>query len=112
MDENVLTVRLEKPLIKVMEKDMKEFHYSTKSDFLREAIREKHLKLEEERRSKIFLGKLLKLKGSLKDKYPYRTDEEYRKIREEVGEEYVKELAKRFNYQIPNQKQLLQAKAP
>jgi len=102
MVEGVLTVRIEKPLIKVMEQDMKEFHYPTKSDFLREAIREKHLKLEEERRKSEAWDKLLALRGKFKGKGV--SDEEARKIRESVGDEIFADYYKKK----ANQKQLLQ----
>lgn len=94
MVESVLTLRIEKSLLKVMEIDMKEFHYPTKSDFLREAIREKHLKLEEERRKSEAWDKLLSLRGKFKGKG--KSEEEYRKIREEVGESFFKDLQKRY----------------
>jgi Arc/MetJ-type ribon-helix-helix transcriptional regulator len=102
MAEGILTVRIEKPLIKVMETDMKEFHYPTKSDFLREAIREKHLKLEEERRKSEAWDKLLALRGKFKGQH--QSEEDYRRIREEVGNEIFAEYDKRKS----NQKQLLQ----
>jgi len=104
MVESVLTLRIEKSLLKVMEIDMKEFHYPTKSDFLREAIREKHLKLEEERRKSEAWDKLLALRGKFKGRE--KSEEEYRKIREEVGERMMKELEKKFNI---NQTEPLQA---
>jgi len=91
----ILTIRLEKPLLKVMEKDMKEFHYPTKSDFLREAIREKHLKLEDERRKERMIEALKKLRGSYKPKKPL-SDEEFERMREKVGEESFARDAKKF----------------
>ncbi|MCX6804289.1 MAG: ribbon-helix-helix domain-containing protein [Candidatus Diapherotrites archaeon] len=107
MSESILTVRIEKPLIKVMETDMKEFHYSTKSDFLREAIREKHLKLEEERRKNAAWDKLFSMRGKLKHKGT-GTWEEYRQIREELADKKFAEFEKRLQKEA-NQKQPLQA---
>ena len=110
MVESVLTLRIEKSLLKVMETDMKEFHYPTKSDFLREAIREKHLKLEEERRKSVAWDKLLALRGKFKGKG--KSEEEYRRIREEVGEKLMREYATKYNLPIPIKKnQLLQEEA-
>lgn len=111
MNESVLTVRLEKPLIKAMEKDMSEFHYHTKSDFLREAIREKHLKLEEERRKDNMIDALKKLRGSLKPKRP-KTWAEYRKIREEVGNAFFAKLDAKFGENTTTEKKPLQAPSP
>jgi Arc/MetJ-type ribon-helix-helix transcriptional regulator len=100
MVESVLTLRIEKSLLKVMEIDMKEFHYPTKSDFLREAIREKHLKLEEERRKSEAWDKLLALRGKFKGKGV--SDEEARKIREGVGDELFAEYyKKKANQKLP-----------
>jgi Arc/MetJ-type ribon-helix-helix transcriptional regulator len=102
MVESVLTLRIEKSLLKVMEIDMKEFHYPTKSDFLREAIREKHLKLEEERRKSEAWDKLLALRGKFKGHG--KSEEEYRRIREEVGDELFAEYARKYNLPIPIKK--------
>ncbi len=106
MSESILTVRIEKPLIKVMESDMKEFHYSTKSDFLREAIREKHLKLDEVRRKNEAWDKLLALRGKFKGKQ--KSEEEYRRLRKEVGENFMKKLEERFGITPPSQNEHLQ----
>jgi Arc/MetJ-type ribon-helix-helix transcriptional regulator len=102
----LLSVRLEKPLLVVMAKDMKDFHYPTKSDFLREALREKHLKLEEERRKDKAIETLRKLKGSVKLNI---SEEEYRRNREDVGERLIAEYAKKFGI---NQTKPLQAISP
>ena len=94
MESNqLLSIRLERTLIKVMEKDMTDFHYPTKSDFLREAIREKHLKLDEERRKEILIKELEKVRGSLKGKNISNKSD--RQIRTEVYEEFMQKFIKK-----------------
>ena len=88
-----VSFKLEGKLLGLMEHDMKDFHYPTKSDFLREAIREKHLKLEGERRKERMLVALEKLKGSSKTN---TTDKDTRRVREEVGEELFKKLMETY----------------
>ncbi|MFA6269304.1 MAG: hypothetical protein WCW13_03210 [archaeon] len=102
----LLSVRLEKPLLVVMAKDMKDFHYPTKSDFLREAIREKHLKLEEERRKDKAIEALKKLKGSVKTQM---SDEYYRQVRETVGNKLFAEYVEKYKL---NQTKPLQVNTP
>lgn len=81
----VITLKLQDSTARKMEKTMKAFDYVTKTDFIREAIRDKLRALEREKA-------LLKLK-SLQGKAPVKySDEEFRKIREKVGEELFKEF--------------------
>ena len=75
-------------------KGIKEFNYNTKSDFLRDAIREKLKQLEGERRKK--WQTLFALRGAFKGKGKAKTDEEFRKLREKAGEEYIRMLEKKF----------------
>ncbi|MDP3727883.1 MAG: ribbon-helix-helix domain-containing protein [bacterium] len=42
-----LTIRLEKSLIERMDRSIKLHHYSTRSEYIREAIREKIIRLNE-----------------------------------------------------------------
>ena len=48
-----ISLRLETSLVNRIEQDMKEFHYSTKTEFIREAIRAKCSGLEAEREKKL-----------------------------------------------------------
>lgn len=84
-----VTIKLQESIMKQIDKFLRLFNYTTKTEFIREAIRDKLKQLETEK----FMRQLAKYKGSAKYKY---TDEEFRKIREKVGEEYAKELALRF----------------
>ena len=91
-----ISFRLEKAIVKQIEKVLKEFHYSTKSDFLRDAIREKLKKLEEERERKKAWKALYAARGILKGKGKAKTDEEWYKLREEAGKELIEYYEKKF----------------
>ena len=91
-----VSFKLEKPVLKQVERGIKEFHYSTKSDFLRDAIRTKLQMLEEERAKKKGWEALYAMRGALKGKGKAKTDEEFRKITEKAAEEYIAKLEKKF----------------
>ena len=80
-----ICVKLDKDTIKVMDRRIKEHHYGTRTDFVREAIREKLRKLNIDKAMK----ELSYLKGSAKKKV---TSEEYERVREEAFEELAREL--------------------
>lgn len=82
---HTITLKLQGSTVKKVEKLMNEFDYSTKTDFIREAIREKLKRLERERAWK----KFEKLKGTAPVKY---SDEESRRIREKVGGEFIQKF--------------------
>ena len=94
--ENVC-LRLDSALSKQIEKDMKEFRYSTKTEFIREAIRSKLKELEEERKRNEGWKALVAAKGIFKGKGKAKTDEEFRKLQEEAAEEFFEEMKKKFN---------------
>ena len=82
-------MRLGKKLDGVVEKDLKEFNYSTKTEYIRQAIRELHDKLKTEKAIRQFA----KNKGFAKRagvKEP--TEEEYERNREEAAREVVAKL--------------------
>ena len=83
---DVISLRLGKKLDNVVEKDLKEFNYSTKTEYIRQAIRELHDKLKTEKA----IMTLARNKGFAKRagiKEP--TEEEYERIREEVGQKIL-----------------------
>lgn len=75
---------------------MKELHYSTKTEFVREALRDK-LKEIEEKEKKEAWQRLYALRGSLKGQGKAKTDEEFYKLREDAGKEFMDILEKRFS---------------
>ena len=83
-----ISLKLEKGLAKSIEKTMKENNYATKTEFIREAVREKITKLDRE--------KIFREIEELRRKNPRRTSEEdLRLARERVSkalEEEFKEV--------------------
>ena len=79
---DIVSLRLGRKLDGLLEKDLKDFNYSTRTEYIRQAIRELHEKLREEKA----IAELAKNKGFAKRmgiKEP--TEEEYERAREEVG---------------------------
>ncbi len=72
-----VTVKFQKDVLKKIDKTMKEHSYSTRTDFIREAIRDKLDDLDRDELIKEFL----KFKGSAKTK---TSDKRLREIREEA----------------------------
>ena len=94
--ENV-SLKLDSSMAKQIEKDMKEFNYSTKTEFIRESIRDKLKALAEERNRKKSWKALVAARGIFKGKGKAKTDEEFYKLREEAGKEFMEMLEKRFS---------------
>ena len=85
----IVSLRLDSKFEKLIQRDLKDFNYAGKTEYIRQAIRELHEKLRAERA----IAALAKNKGFAKRagiKGP--TEEEYERIREEVGREYLKKL--------------------
>jgi len=78
-----VNLKLEKGLLNKIDSSLEEYHFSTRTEFIRTAIREKLSEMEKE---KIILG-INKLKGSSKHK---ATPDEYERIREEIARKYAK----------------------
>ncbi len=82
--ENI-SLRLETKFLKELEELIKKHNYMTKTEFIREAIRDKIIELEKQEA----LIKLKRLYGASKKK---TTDEELHKAREKAFEELDKNL--------------------
>jgi len=91
---DVLTVRLDDNISKKIEVILKEFNYSTKTDFVREAIRTKVVEMEEQRNKKEALKNLEKYFGSVKTG---RTVEENNVLIKQAGNEFLREFAKKHD---------------
>src|SRR3989338_5425470 len=91
-----VSIKLETTMAKQIDRDMKYFHYSTKTEFIRESIREKIKKNEEERKRKQAWEALFAARGIFKGKGKAKTDEEFRALTEKAGEEYIQMLEKKF----------------
>lgn len=90
-----VSFRLDTSILKQIERGMKEFHYSTKSDFLRDAVREKLRCLEEEKARKKGWEALFAARGAFKDQA--MSDEEFYKKREAFSKKLEKELKAKYN---------------
>ncbi|MEW6294982.1 MAG: ribbon-helix-helix domain-containing protein [Candidatus Diapherotrites archaeon] len=88
--ENIC-LRLGSALSRQIEKDMKEFKYSTKTEFIREAIRSKLSSLDEERKKKRAWEALFAARGALKGKSRFKTDEEFYNWRHGEGSKEMME---------------------
>jgi len=88
-----ICIRLDSALAEQIEKDMKEFKYSTKTEFIREAIRDK---LNENRKERA-MSALLSARGILKGQGRAKTDEEWRRLKEEAGDEFFKQFEEKTN---------------
>ncbi len=84
-----ITIKVEKELSKEIEKAMKP-DYTTKTEFIREAIRDKIKQIRKEKA----IDELKKYFGKAKVKTTY--DEE-RRIREEVGKSFAKKFGIKLN---------------
>jgi len=81
-----ISLKLEDQLLKDIDKSFKKYRYSTRTEFIRDAIRSKITRLEKDE----IIRKLTALKGSLKGKRKNISDEEAR-------EAAWKEIAKQFD---------------
>jgi len=85
----VVTLRIGKKLEETVLSDLREFNYSTKTEYFRQAIRELHQKLRTEKA----IAQLARNKGFAKRmgiKEP--TEEGYERAREEVGREILEKF--------------------
>ena len=94
--ENI-SLKLDENIARQIEKDLKEFNYSTKTEFIREAIRDKLNELKEKRKRENAWKALFDARGVFRGKGKAKTDEEFRKIREQVGNEFFKKMKKKVS---------------
>lgn len=83
-----ISVRFEEDFVEEIEKAMKENRYATKTEFIREAVRDKVKDLEKQQA----LLRVEKLYGAGRGKHRNITDEDIHRARERVGRELAKEL--------------------
>jgi Arc/MetJ-type ribon-helix-helix transcriptional regulator len=97
--ENI-SIKLESAVARQIERDMKEFRYSTKTEFIRDSIRAKLKENDAERAKKNAWKALFAARGIFKGKGKAKTEEEWYKWRMEYGEKLAEELAKKYNLKI------------
>ena len=88
-----VSIRFENKFLQNIEKVMKNNNYSTKAEFIREAIRDKILDLEKQE----YLLRTLKLYGTGKDKHKNITKKTFYKARQMALKELAKELRVDFD---------------
>lgn len=81
----IVTFKLQEEILRKIDRLLRSLHFSNRTEFIREAIREKLNKVETER----FMRKLASFKGAAKVKV---SDERLHEIREEVAKEYAKKF--------------------
>jgi len=86
----VVTVKFQEPVLKKIDKSITEHNFNSRTEFIREAVRDKLADLSKEDLIKEFL----KFRGKAKKKTSY---EENRKTRKIVSKELLQELEKRFS---------------
>lgn len=86
-----ISLKIDENMEKKISMVMKDFNFSTKTEFIRESIRKNITQYELEKEKKEQWNKLLSMKGAFKGKTKNISDEEFRKIREEVGNKILKE---------------------
>ena len=87
-----ISLKLENTFLQSIEKIMKKSNYTTKTEFIREAIRDKMYDLEK----KEALMRLERVYGAGKKRHGDITDEDVHR----AGEEAVKELAKELGVKL------------
>ena len=95
-----ISIKLETAMAKQIEKILPEFNYSTKTEFIRESIRDKLKVLDAERAKKKAWAALFAARGSLKGKGKFESDEDFYKWRKENSEKFAEELAKKYGWKI------------
>jgi Arc/MetJ-type ribon-helix-helix transcriptional regulator len=85
----IINFKLKENIVEEIDGVLDLFHFNNRTEFIRECIREK---LDSMRREAAII-RLSRLKGAAKGMH---TDEEFRKLRDSVGEEYLKELDAKF----------------
>jgi len=89
--ENV-SLKLDSDFVREIGKAMKFAHYSTKTEFIRDSIRDKLAKVKEERAKEKAWEKLFSMRGTLKGQAI--SDKEFYKKRKAYGERLAKEIEK------------------
>lgn len=91
-----VSIKLEASIAREIGAKMAQFNYSTKTEFIRDAIRAKLKELDEQAEKKKAWQALYAARGILKGKGKAKTDEEFYKLREQAGKEFMGILEKRF----------------
>jgi Arc/MetJ-type ribon-helix-helix transcriptional regulator len=84
-----ITIRFQEDILKKIDESIIEHNFNSRTEFIREAVRDKLLDLNKDE----LIEEFLKLRGKLKGRTPLSED---RKIKEQVSKELMEELGKKF----------------
>ena len=85
----VVTVKFQEPVLKKIDKTIIQHNFNSRTEFIREAVRDKLADLSKEN----LINEFLKFRGKAKKKTTY---EENRKTRDMISKKLMEELEKRF----------------
>lgn len=86
----VVTVKFQEEVLKKVDRAIEGHNFNSRTEFIREAVRDKLVELSKEQ----LMTEFLKFRGKAKHKTTYK---ENLKTKEAVGKELMAELDKRFN---------------
>lgn len=92
-----ISLKIDENMEKKISVIMKEFNFSTKTEFIREAIRKNLHEYELEKEKKEQWKKLLSMKGAFKGKTKNLSDEEFDKFRNEITTKFIE---KKFDIKL------------
>ncbi|MEW6295348.1 MAG: ribbon-helix-helix domain-containing protein [Candidatus Diapherotrites archaeon] len=95
-----VSIKLDAAFAKQIERDMREFNYTTKTEFIRESIRDKLKQLAAEREKKKAWEALFAVRGILKGKVPMRTREEEQQFEKKIDREIREHYEKKFGINL------------
>ena|SRR3989338_1223029 len=92
-----VSIKLDGSIAKQIERALGEFNYTTKTEFIRDAIRAKLKELEGERRKEKAWDNLFAMRGALKGYSKAETDEEWRALKLKAWDEFNRKRNQRAN---------------
>jgi metal-responsive CopG/Arc/MetJ family transcriptional regulator len=91
---DTVSLKIDNNMSNKISKVMKEFNFSTKTEFIRDSIRKNLSNYELEKEKKEQWKNLLSMKGAYKGKVKEMTNEEWDVFRNNVAEEFMKKKFK------------------
>jgi len=95
-----VSIKLDDAFARRIERGMREFNYSTKTEFIRESIRDKLKLLAEERERGKAWKALYAARGIFKGKVPVRTKEEEQQFEKKIDRELMEHYEKKFGLKL------------
>jgi len=95
-----VSIKLDTAIARQIEADMKAFHYTTKTEFIRDSIRDKLKANQAEKEKSKAWQALYNARGIFKGKGKAKTEEEWYKWRKENSEKFAEELVKKYGWKL------------